>query len=778
MPVPPSEPSAPNQAQSPSPSGPAQPSSPPTQSQQTPVQPLPPRPVAPDETATEEISKPRPPQRPSSDPQSAAADAKTQQIPVVPRQTPGPRGYGQDAPTEQFSAPPTVPLGNVGPRPPQPNLPPRRPVNQPPQTPHGFTPPPARPVDDASAPQPASAGGGGGGFDGLRAKFDGAPWPKIAVAAGGVAAVLGLGYLIDLAVTSGSVPRGTTVAGVAVGGMSPEEAEQTLRSELEPRTLAPVEVNAGDVTAELVPAEAGLGVDWDATLSRIDSQPLNPWTRFSSFFVDREAGVDSTVDEAALTGAVDSLREGVDRPVREGNIVFEGANPVAVAPEAGQQIDGDGAAATLTERWAFAEPVSLPVEVVEVTVTQESVDRALNEVAIPAASADLVVTGHGGKTAKSPRGEIGSILRFEPDGDGGLNPVYDVDAATNILAPQLESTEKEPKDASITLSGGFPTVVPAVVGELVAWPKTLEGMPDALVGNHQLSAVYDKVEPELTTEAAEKLGVREVIGEFTTGGFSSASGVNIRLAAASLNGALVKPGETFSLNDHTGPRGTAQGYIESGIINNGRPDTAVGGGVSQVATTLYNASYFAGMEDAGHTEHSYYISRYPEAREATVFEGAIDLKFRNPTDTGVYIEAIGGSSQLTIRMWGTKTVTVESVTGQRTNPTQPQTIRLPAGPDCIASTGSPGFTSSDTRIIREVGSGREISRNTRTVRYDPVPTVECVAPEPAADAPPASGGGAPSGGAPVSGNNGGGNGGGAGGISIPNIPRIPSLPGR
>lgn len=698
----------------------------------------------------------------------SAEQAPTERFQAVSPQPAPPRAYTQsnpapsNAPTEQLRIPPNAA------HPPRPNVPPpaRPPV------------PPARPASPEKTPS---------FVDGLKARLEDTSWQKIAVITGGVAAVLGLGYLVDLAVSSGSVARGTTVAGVDVGGVGLDEAEQKLRAALDPRVAEPLQVTAGDVSEQIIPADAGLAVDWDATLGRIDSQPLSPWTRLTSFFIDREAGVDSTVDDAALTAAVDGLRSQADRPVREGNIVFEGAKPVPVAPEAGQQIDGEGAASLLSERWAFAEPVTIPVEVVEVSVTQESVDRALAEVAVPASSADLVVQGRGGKSATSPRAEIGSILRFEPDGTGGLKPVYDVDAATNILAPQLKSTEREPKDASITLSGGSPTVVAAEVGDIVQWPKTLESLPDALRGEHRISAVYETVQPQLTTEAAEKLGVREVIGEFTTGGFSAASGVNIRLAAASLNGALVKPGDTFSLNGHTGPRGTAQGYVESGIINNGRPDTAVGGGVSQVATTLYNASYFAGMEDVDHTEHSYYISRYPEAREATVFEGAIDLEFRNPTDTGVYIEAVGGSSQLTIRMWGTKTVNVESATGARTRPTEPQTIRLPAGPDCVASTGSPGFTSSDTRIIREAGSGSEISRNTRTVKYDPVPTVECVAADapPAQEPPPPSGGGAPAtgapaGGAPVSGGgNGAGNGGGGngGGISLPEVPRLP-LGGR
>src|SRR5699024_4035827 len=112
--------------------------------------------------------------------------------------------------------------------------------------------------------------------------------------------------------------------------------------------------------------------------------------------------------------------------------------------------------------------------------------------------------------------------------------------------------------------------------------------------DRSVRAVYEKVPPEFSTEQANDLGIREVVGEFQTGGFEPDSGKNIRRVAEQVNGAIIKPGETFSLNGHTGRRGKEQGYVESGVIEDGRPQKAVGGGISQFATTLFNASYFAG----------------------------------------------------------------------------------------------------------------------------------------------------------------------------------------
>lgn len=583
-----------------------------------------------------------------------------------------------------------------------------------PSTPAPPTPLPPTPVQPSSGSRPPELS-----------------WVRIAVLSGAAVAVLAVLYTADMLSSSGSVPRGVTVAGIEVGGLSHEDADTLLHSELGPRVEQPAQVDAGEQLFEIVPAAAGLDVDWAATLDRAGSQPINPFTRLASFFSGREIGVQSTVDPSALDEAIESIRAQVDREPVEGDIVFDGTTPVAVTPAPGQLMDVPGAREAVEARWAFGT-VELPVEMVDVTIHQDEVDRVLAEVATPAVSAPVVFMGRENSQAVLEPAEVAQVVSFESDGEGELVPRYDFDAAIGVLAPQLAPTETPPKDASFALGGGVPTVVPGVVGDLVQWQRTLEQMPVLLTStdSRTTEAVYEPVQPELTTERAEALGIREVISEYTTGGFEYASGVNIGLTADIVNGALVEPGETFSLNGYTGPRGYAQGFVESGIIDNGRPDRAVGGGISQFATTLYNAAYFAGMEDAGHTEHSYYISRYPEAREATVFEGAIDLQFTNTAETGVVIESFATSSNVTVRLWGTKRVEVQSITGPRSNPTSPNTITLPAGSGCVPSGGGPGFTASDTRVITDIATGREISRNTRTVRYDPIPIVKCVSPDP------------------------------------------------
>ncbi len=555
----------------------------------------------------------------------------------------------------------------------------------------------------------------------------------IAAAVFGALVVL---YGVDLLLSSGNVPRGVTVAGVAVGGQSKEDAERVLRDEIEPRLAEPVKMRAGDVDVTLEPDASGMAIDWAGTLSQAGDQPLNPITRITSFFSTTEVGVVTRADDTALDAAIEALRPQTDREPAEGGIRFEGVNPVPVMPLDGQKLDAAGAREAVVGNWATGQVVELPVDTTPVKTTEEGVQKAIDEIATPAVSAPVVVKGEG-KDATLEPAAIAAALVFEPDGKGGLTAKIDQNKVIEAAQPQLAETEVEGKDAEVVFSGGAPTVEPSVDGKGIDWEKTLTPMLDVLKKGEgrEVVATYAPKPAEVTTESANALGIKEVISEFTTRNFASDSGINIRTAAADVNGAIVLPGETFSLNGHTGVRNAAKGYVEAGIIDNGAPGRGMAGGVSQFATTLYNAAYFAGFEDVEHKEHSFYISRYPEGREATVFllpdgTSQIDLKFKNTTETGIAIQTIWTSSSITVKFWGTKTYDVESSTTGRTNLTDPQERQGPPG-NCKASNGSQGFTVKDTRIIRDAATGAEVDRETRTVKYNPSPKIICGPPPPA-----------------------------------------------
>jgi vancomycin resistance protein YoaR len=551
----------------------------------------------------------------------------------------------------------------------------------------------------------------------------------VAIIAGAVLGLLALIYGVDVAMSSEDVPRGVTVAGVEVGGMAQAEAEQRLRDQLEPRLNQPLTLRAGDVDVPLEPSRAGLTLDWPATLHQAGKQPLNPWTRLASLWRTHEMGVITVSDRVALTAALEGVRAQTDREPVEGTIRFNGARPVAVNPRAGQRLDVPTATDLVLAAWIHGGTVDVPVSVQPVGTTTEGIQTALREVAEPAVAAPVNVTGDGQDAVLMPE-VIAAALRFAPDSRGGLTTTLDNPTVIAALDPQLESTQRAAKNAEILIQGGAPVVLPSVDGRGIDWPASLLPLLDVLQHNtgseRSLAVSYVTLPPSLSTEQAHALGITTQISTFSTGGFAPDSGQNIRRVAEQVNGAIVKPGQTFSLNGHTGRRNASTGYVEAGIIEDGRPGRGIGGGVSQFATTIYNAAYFAGMTDVEHKEHSFYISRYPAAREATVFEGAIDVKFRDDSPTGILIQTAWTPSSITVTFWGTKHVDVESITGPRTNFTEPKS-QIVHGQPCTSSQGSRGFTVTDTRVIRDANTKAEIRRRTHTVVYDAAPRIICAA---------------------------------------------------
>jgi vancomycin resistance protein YoaR len=232
------------------------------------------------------------------------------------------------------------------------------------------------------------------------------------------------------------------------------------------------------------------------------------------------------------------------------------------------------------------------------------------------------------------------------------------------------------------------------------------------------------VRPELTTAQARALRVREPISSFTTEYSCCEPRVtNIQRAARLLDGTLIRPGETFSLNEALGRRTEARGFVEAPQIFAGRLEDAVGGGVSQVATTLYNAAFFAGLRLVAHSPHQFYISRYPMGREATVSWGGPELVFENDWPAGILLEVSGGETAITVRFFSSRLGRrVTTTTGAPYDPVPPVTRTVvdyekPRGSrEQVQEAGDAGFSVDYTR---RVYAGDRLRRNERwTVDYD------------------------------------------------------------
>lgn len=547
-------------------------------------------------------------------------------------------------------------------------------------------------------------------------------------------ALLGSLYIVGFLFTSDKVPQGTTVADVPIGGLSPAAARAKLEKELGPRSTEPVIVTADGQRGRIDPAEAGLAVDWAESVERAGGgRSWNPARMWAYFTEGDDLDAVLSVDDDALAAAVDEVAKTVDTASVEGQVRFVNGRVVSRMPEAGREVDRDAAAAAVQDAYlGDGEPVELEVTEVVPEVTAAQVQAAMDDFANPAMSAPVTLV-LGGKDVVLRPEDYSRALSMKAQ-NGTLVPVVDQKKLVRAIERAMEDVALSPEPATVQIVDGAPRVIPGKNGVTFDPEEVTAQFPSLVVqrgANRRIEVAAKVKRPDFTTADARRLGVNEVVSSFTTQyPHADYRNTNLGRAADLVSGTLLKPGETFSLNDTVGERTAENGFTEGFIISNGVFKEDFGGGVSQVATTLFNAAFFAGLEDVEHKPHSFYIDRYPVGREATVAWGAVDLKFKNDTPYGVLIQAwINPSSsssagEMNVRMWSTKYWEITTDTSGRYNQTSPET-RYIQGDECVPNSGYGGFDIDVFRYFRRVGSSQLVRKETMHTRYTPSDHVVC-----------------------------------------------------
>jgi vancomycin resistance protein YoaR len=143
----------------------------------------------------------------------------------------------------------------------------------------------------------------------------------------------------------------------------------------------------------------------------------------------------------------------------------------------------------------------------------------------------------------------------------------------------------------------------------------------------------------------------------------------------------------------------------------GKYEEGIGGGVSQVATTVFNAAWEAGIKIPERHQHALYISRYPDGRDATVNYPDVDLKLTNDTPRWIVLKASYDESGILIRLLGGGPKRrVESIAGDLKETGKPGVERKPdpnlfVGERVVEFAGEP---ARDIRVERIVYRGGEV----------------------------------------------------------------------
>ncbi len=533
-------------------------------------------------------------------------------------------------------------------------------------------------------------------------------------------------YIAAIVVTGGGVRAGTTVNGVNIGGLSREEAVAALNDSIGKVAAKPLKVRSGEQQLQVDPVAAGLSFDAEATVDQASGRTLNPFAMIGSLAGTHELQPVTNIDSTKLSSQVTQLADTIDQPAIEPSISVTKKGTKVVQGKPGLALDQAVMADELSAAFMLPRhPIAAPVAPAEPTITPAAVDQA-KALAKSAMSAPVQVDA-AGTIATIPAPALAHALNFTPEGDHFV-PSLDGAVLHQAIAKQLKGVETKGRNATFEIVKGKPVVVPSVVGNGVS-DEELSSQVLTVIGNAEpnrsVTVTMGVREPELTTEQAQGLGVTERISTFTQKFPYAAYRVqNIGQAAKYVNGTLLLPGETFSLNDTIHERTVKNGYTVGFLIGPGGVFAEdLGGGVSASATTVWTGAFFAGMQPEHVQAHSIYISRYQAGLEATVGWGLFDMSFKNTSPYGVFITTKMTNTSMTVNFWSTKVYDdIKAEFGPKTN-IKPFATIYDKSDKCLGQDGSQGFDIDVDRVFYK--DGAEVKRETISTAYKPAPKVIC-----------------------------------------------------
>lgn len=477
--------------------------------------------------------------------------------------------------------------------------------------------------------------------------------------------------------------------------------------------------------------DAGVRLDLTTTLSKAPHRTGNPIELFRLLFQVKNLEPVITTDKENFKRAIRVIEREVNIAPKNADIVYDGIFPKLVSARDGRALDRDGALLKVTNKWLRTTSIELKTKSREPRITDTEANE-LMEFAQVAVSAPVDVTLNIEKAltfSVTPK-VISQALTFIPGRGEKLEPKWLKATFINEIGKRWTSHIVEPVNASFTISEGQPRVQPSRDGLDVPEEKLSALIIEALAksgAERSVSLTPEAVAAKITTEMAGGLGIKEVLGTFTTFfPYAEYRIINIQRAARWMDGVIVQPGEIFSYNKAVGERTEARGFVPGIMIDRGVFKKDWGGGVSQVATTTWNAAWFSGLELVQHKPHSFYISRYPAGRESTVAWPSVDVKFRNNSGNPIFVDTSFTNKSVTVTIYGTKFIDVETESGPRIKPVAFKVLENDSK-DCIFQEGVGGFTIDVWRILKR--DGVEVKREKYRTRYRPEDRIICTNPE-------------------------------------------------
>ncbi len=495
-------------------------------------------------------------------------------------------------------------------------------------------------------------------------------------------------WAIDSASNSGQVPRNTVLLGDDIGGLSANATREQVAAASDELASRPVTITTDAGTLETTAGELGLTLDQDATVDAAlhadeqDSSVLRPISWLMAFGDPYVVELQWQLDRTQLAAATAAVQAKNRVDAQEPNIRVTDSGFEVVPGVVGRNLDLDRLATDLEVAAARGTgPITVTTETVETAPSFP--DTAAEEVAAEAdrISGEPLTLTVGGETATVEPATLRSWLAATPN-ESGLTLTIDQARIEADLADLVGDVGTAPVDVRFTVNDdGSIGIVDGTPGTTCCAPDSVQRIVASLqAGERTVALELVEAPPPHDRAWAEGIGVNEPVATFTTNHPCCAARVqNIHRIADLLRGYVIPPGETLSINETIGKRTYDKGFVDAPVIYSGKMEKDVGGGVSQFATTLFNAAFYGGLDFGEYQSHSLYIERYPYGVEATLSYPHPDLQIKNTTPYGVMVWPTYTDTSITVTLYSTPWVKGEKGAQRKTpegNCTRVTTDRL------------------------------------------------------------------------------------------------------
>lgn len=465
--------------------------------------------------------------------------------------------------------------------------------------------------------------------------------------------------VLDLGINAGEVRRGVRVGSAELGGQTLPEARRVLQNETA-GTLEGIRVVDSEGVS-FTAGEMGVGLDVAATAKRAyavgreGSVRNRLGDRLSALWGGPSVSPEVGYDPRAVREKLETLAAPLQAEVREAEVrvtggeveVFEAREgrsldvPATVANIVGAVEEGRGEAEAVVRE---DEPEVSTAEAQEIGATLEN--ALSGPVTFVAGDDEWVVS----------RAQLGEVLEVSAEG-GELRALFDPKELRTSLERAYAALTVEPVEAGFVVQGGEVSVREGRAGMRIEEDELLAALDAGLLegqsGIRRFEIPVATAQPDLTAEEANGAKPTTLLGRYRTNYMTYDDGpgrvANLEIASRAVDGTVLAPGEGFSFNKLAEPLD----YYATSVIINGRVDTADGGGLCQVASTLYMAANYAGLRVLERHPHYAELPYIKPGFDATVWFGDLDMRFENTSDSHLLLrEWVDEEGYVNAEIWG------------------------------------------------------------------------------------------------------------------------------